>query len=78
MTGFILRELLERAPVEDLIRCTQEPLLLPGVCFGKYRGGVWSDLPLDYLDWVIEKSDLSEDVKFTAEHHRRAALDQVA
>jgi exodeoxyribonuclease X len=74
VTAFILRELLERAPVEDLIRWTREPLLLPAVCFGKYRGASWSDLPRDYLEWIIEKSDLSEDVKYTAEHHRRAAL----
>jgi exodeoxyribonuclease X len=78
VTAFILRELLERASVEELIRWTQEPLLLPSVGFGKYRGGLWGDLPRDYLDWIIEKSDLSEDVKFTAEHHRLAALDRVA
>jgi hypothetical protein len=28
-------------------------------------------VPIDYLNWIIEKSDLNEDVKFTANHYRR-------
>jgi exodeoxyribonuclease X len=52
---------------------TREPLLLPSVCFGKHQGAAWSDLPLDYLDWIIDKSELSEDVKYTAAYHRRRA-----
>jgi exodeoxyribonuclease X len=70
VTTFLLRELLERAAIEDLIRWTQEPLLLPGVSFGKHRGSAWSDLPLDYLEWIIDKSDLNDDVKYTASHYR--------
>jgi exodeoxyribonuclease X len=69
VTSFILRELLERASVEDLIGWSQEPLLLPKVCFGKYRGAAWSELPNDYLEWVAEKSDLNDDVKYTARHY---------
>jgi exodeoxyribonuclease X len=75
VSAFILRELLERAPVEDLIRWTREPMLLSIMPFGKYKGWAFRDIPLDYLDWIIERSDLSEDVKFTAEHHRRRVLE---
>lgn len=81
VTAFILRELLEHATVEELIAWTNEPVLLRRVSFGKHRGTDWDDVPSDYLAWVIEKSDLSEDVKFTASYHlrqRREAMLQAA
>jgi hypothetical protein len=31
----------------------------------------WSEVPPDYLAWGVEKSDLGDNVKFTAEHYRR-------
>jgi exodeoxyribonuclease X len=71
VTAFVLRELLQVASLEDLIAWTREPVLLPRVMFGKHRGCAWSEVPVDYLAWVVEKSDLSEDVKFTASHYRR-------
>jgi exodeoxyribonuclease X len=71
VTAFILREMLAVASVEELVTWTSEPVLLPRVTFGKYRGQEWTDLPLDYLTWVAEKSELSDDVKFTADFHRR-------
>jgi len=70
VTAAILRELLELATVEELVSWTQQPVLLPRVCFGKYKGLGWTELPLDYLEWIVEKSDLNEDVKFTATHYR--------
>jgi exodeoxyribonuclease X len=73
VTAGILRELLKLASVEDLITWSQEPVLLPRVCFGKHKGLAWSELPVDYLDWIVEKSDMNEDVKFTANHYRSRA-----
>ena len=71
VTAFILRELLELATVEELITLTNEPVLLLRVAFGKHRGAEWGDVPSDYLAWIVEKSDLNEDVKFTASYHLR-------
>jgi exodeoxyribonuclease X len=71
VTAFLLRELLELATVEELVAWTTEPVLLTKVAFGKHRGMAWSEVPPDYLAWVVEKSDLNDDVKFTAEHYRR-------
>ena len=46
-------------------------MLLPDpVGFGKYRGMRWDELPLDYLEWIIDKSDLNDDIKYTASHYR--------
>jgi len=43
--------------------------LLPGpIRFGKHKGTPWRDLPPDYLDWIVNKSDMDEDAKFTAAH----------
>ena len=71
VTAFLLRELLELATMEELIAWTVQPVLLPRITFGKHRGCAWNEVPVDYLTWVAEKSDLSEDVKFTADHYRR-------
>jgi len=66
--------LLNLASVEDLIKWSQEPVLLPRVGFGKHKGLARSELPVDYIDWIVEKSDLDEDVKFTANHYRTKAI----
>ena len=42
----------------------------PPLCASANTRGAWSELPIDYLDWIVEKSDLNEDVKFTANHYR--------
>lgn len=74
VTSHILLHLLAEAELDDLIRWTDEPSLLPGaIRFGKHRGTAWSDLPNDYLAWIAEKSDLDADAKFTARHHLEAA-----
>jgi exodeoxyribonuclease X len=78
VTAFILRELLTVASLDELITWTNEPVLLPRVTFGKHRGADWSDVPVDYLAWVADKSDLSEDIKFTADHYRRVRQQQAA
>ena len=77
VTAFVLRELLELATVEELIAWTGEPALLPSVTFGQYRGRGWDEVPLDYLAWIVDRSELGEDIRFTAQHHRRLRLGQV-
>ena len=78
VTGFLLRELLERASLEELIEWTINPVLLPRITFGKHRGSDWKDVPLDYLDWLIAQRDMNPDVRFTAQHHRRNCISRAA
>lgn len=40
----------------------------------KHRGKRWEEAPRDYLDWIVRKSDLDEDTKFTAKHYLDEAL----
>lgn len=72
VTALILRELLKHVCLEDMISWTKEPALLPRVNFGKHRGLPWTEVPTDYLNWILERSDQNEDVKFTAAYYRRA------
>src|SRR5829696_5733146 len=65
VTAFILRELLDAARVQDLIAWTKEPVLLPRMTFGRHRGCSWTDVPDDFLGWIVERSDLGDDIKFT-------------
>lgn len=77
VTAWLLHALVDAgASIDDMIRWTTEPSLLPRITFGKHRGLKWSEAPIDYLDWIVGKSDMDDDVKFTARHElkRRATL----
>lgn len=54
--------------VADMIEWSAGPSLLPRVTFGKHRGQAWKDLPGDYLDWLVRRSEMDADTKFTAQH----------
>jgi exodeoxyribonuclease X len=69
VTAHLLREILKHASLEDRIRWTNEPVLLPKVTFGKYRDQTWSAVPPDYLQWILRQQDMNEDVVHTARHH---------
>lgn len=77
VTAHILAKVLNlgTATVDDMIRWSSGPPLLPKVMFGKHRGAKWDDVPTDYLDWLANKSDMDNDIKANARHHlkRRAA-----
>lgn len=68
VTAFTLRELLKKATVSDLIEWSSQPAILPRVQFGKHRGMKWTDVPVDYLSWILRQADMDEDVKHTARH----------
>lgn len=73
VTAFIFVEALKLATVEQMRDWTDKPSLLPGVMrFGKHKGVSWSMAPPDYLSWIVHKSDMDEDTKFTAKHYLNA------
>lgn len=69
VTAHILLRLLREKTIEELVRLTDEPILLKKVTFGKHRGEEWSKVPLDYLSWVKRQPDMDADVKHTAIHY---------
>lgn len=75
VTAHILVDLLRELSVEKLVDLSRKPSLLLRMPFGKHRGERFADLPWDYLQWVVTKSDLKDDIKASAraELARRAA-----
>lgn len=70
-TAFILRRLLQMRPLSRLIEIEQQPAFLHKFGFGKHFGKTFeevSKIDRGYLDWIVEKSDLDEGVKFTARY----------
>lgn len=64
VTAFLLREMLRVSTTQALIQWSRSPALLVKCHFGKHRGALWRDVPLDYLHWA-SRQDFDEDVKFT-------------
>lgn len=64
------------ATIGDMVRWSSGPPLLPRVNFGKHFGAKWEDVPTDYLDWIINKSDMDNDIKANARHHIASARQQ--
>lgn len=77
VTAHLLRELLLREPaaslrtwLDTLVRWSAGPALLVKVGFGKHYGMKWSEVPASYLEWILEKSDISDrDVRATAKYY---------
>lgn len=72
VTAHILLRMLAECSVPDLVSVSGKPALLNKVSFGKHRGMKFSEVPADYLQWIRDKSDMNEDVKFTAAHWLQA------
>lgn len=69
VTAHILDRLLDEKPVEELVKISEYPALLRRINFGtKAKGKLYSEAPLDYLEWIAFKSDMNEDTKFTAKY----------
>lgn len=73
VTAYLLRELLLHATFDELVTWSASPALLPRITFGKHKGKAWTEAPRDYLEWICRQADMSEDVKFTAQHYLKGA-----
>lgn len=62
----------ENAPdIETMVRWSNGPPLLSIVTFGKHKGSRWDDLPTDYLEWIVDKSELDAAARANALHRLR-------
>ena len=62
----------ENAPdFETMLRWSNGPPLLTRVTFGKHKGALWDDLPTDYLEWILDKSEMDRNTKINALHRLR-------
>lgn len=51
-----------------MIEITSNPMLLPRMPYGKYKGMKFDEIPTDYLEW-LSGTDLDEDMKYTVKHY---------
>jgi exodeoxyribonuclease X len=68
--AFVLRRLLKAELVETLVKWSKGPALLYMCWMKKHKGTPWKDVPVDYLDWILNKSDVSDrDIRATAKYY---------
>jgi exodeoxyribonuclease X len=49
----------------ELYSWSLEPTLVKTMKFGKHKGSLVADLPRGYVNWLLEQSNLDEDLRFT-------------
>jgi exodeoxyribonuclease X len=67
LLGRILTD--NRASIDDMVRWSNGPALLPRCPMGKHRGKKWEEVPTDYLQWVAAQPDMDVNIKANAKHH---------
>ena len=55
--------------INQMLKWTEDPLLLRRIGFGKHKGTEFKSLPKDYLQWLSEQKDLDEDLEYTIQHY---------
>lgn len=68
VTAHLFVRLLDHKTTEQMIHISKYPALLKIMNFGKHRGMTFEAAPLDYLEWIRDKSEMDEDTKFTARY----------
>lgn len=60
VTTYLFQDILSKAitdnPLEGMVRITNAPIILKKCGFGKHQGKLWSEVPRDYLDYILNKS----------------------
>ena len=70
--AFLLLKMLDASTIEQMVKWSSGPALLVKVGFGKHFGLKWSEVPRDYLSWILEKSDITDrDVRATAKFYAK-------
>ena len=55
-------------PIDEMIRISSAPILISRMPFGKHKGALFSEVPLDYLEWLLG-TDLDEDMAYTVRYY---------
>jgi exodeoxyribonuclease X len=62
VTAHLLIDLLRECSPADLLRRQYDAAPSKTVSFGRHRGRAWSDVPADYLDWILSRQDMDSAV----------------
>lgn len=83
-TAFILRRMLTKHSLVELLELTSKPVLLRTCWVGEHSGKLWSEVPKSFCEWLLSKGpkrsnpnggrDLgfAEDIRHTAKHYLNA------
>lgn len=66
VTAHLLARLLGLATVEQMVAWTEEPRPMPTIPFGKHKGTPWTEIPIDYLQWMVRQTDMDADTAWHA------------
>jgi exodeoxyribonuclease X len=64
VSAHILHRMLQERTTDDLLALSDKPVVLKKVGFGKHFGVLWTEVPMDYLQWAT-RQDFDQDVAFT-------------
>lgn len=68
VTAALFVDLLAFKTPAEMVKISEYPDLLKTMNFGKHKGTTFEQAPIDYLEWIRDKSDMNEDTKFTARY----------
>lgn len=68
VTAHLLKRMLAKATVDQLVEISAKPVVLPKLTFGMHAMKPCAEVPLSYWTYVL-KQDFDEDVKHTAFHY---------
>ncbi|BBO86792.1 DNA polymerase III subunit epsilon (plasmid) [Desulfosarcina ovata subsp. sediminis] len=57
-----------RAPVQEMINVSSNPVLIPRMPYGKHKGELFREVPADYLQWLLS-TELDEDMAYTVKYY---------
>lgn len=71
-TAVLLKHMLSNHMLEDLLILQDQPVLQRTIRFGKYRSQLWSQVPKDYLQYVLRQNGpggFDPDILYTARYY---------
>lgn len=68
-TATLLIHMLEKYSLSEILEYSVKPAVLHRCRFGRYRGMRWSEVPRDYMRWVLRDGKFDEDVLHTVRHY---------
>tara|TARA_A200000113_G_scaffold196166_2_gene187063 strand:- start:1832 stop:2524 length:693 start_codon:yes stop_codon:yes gene_type:complete len=69
VTTEILLRMSQEMSFNEMIKVSKEPPFLTKISFGKHKGEKFEDIPKDYLQWLVNQSDMDAGVIAAAHRH---------
>ena len=66
--GLIVNELFKDIAAAEMIKISNNPILINRMPYGKHKGIRFTEIPLDYLQWLLT-TKLDVDMAYTVRHH---------